>query len=417
MHPFDLMALLVTVAALFSWANHRWLGLPSTLGVMIMGLLLSLAIALLGQAGVPVQRIRDMVGSVDFDEALLHGLLSFLLFAGALHVNLADLRQVRWVIAVLASVGVITSAVLVGGGSWLVFQALGIGLPLIWCLVFGALISPTDPIAVLAILKEFHAPKALETKIAGESLFNDGVGVVVFLVLLGIATGSTEPSLGGIAELFLLETGGGALFGLALGWVGYRMLATVDRHDVEILLTLAIVMGGYSLAFGLHVSAPIAIVVAGLLIGNHGRAMAMSEATRTRLDEFWELIDEMMNAVLFLLIGLEVLLLTFSADYLMAALLLIPVVLAARFVSVGTPIALFRLRQAFPPRTVRLLTWGGLRGGISVALALSLPSGPVRDQLLMATYAIVLFSLVVQGLTFSRLLVAPPADAPDPTRP
>jgi CPA1 family monovalent cation:H+ antiporter len=410
MHLFDLIALLISVAALFSWFNHRWLGLPSTLGVMLMGLALSLALAALGRAGFAgLGQVDEILAAVDFDEALLHGMLSFLLFAGALGVDLDDLRQHKWVVATLASVGILISTVLVGIGSWLLFQAFGIGLPLVWCLLFGALISPTDPIAVLAILRQFEAPKALETKIAGESLFNDGVGVVVFLVLLGIATGDTPPSFLGIAELFLLEAVGGAVFGLALGGIGYRLLASVDRLDVEVLLTLAIVTGGYSLAFALHVSAPIAIVVAGLLIGNHGRRFAMSEATRHRLDEFWELVDEMMNAVLFLLIGLEVLLLTFDATHLAAGVALIPLVLAARFVSVGTPITVFRLRQEFPPRTVRLLTWGGLRGGISVALALSLPVGPVRDQLLMATYAIVLFSLVVQGLTFRRLLPAPAA--------
>jgi CPA1 family monovalent cation:H+ antiporter len=410
MHLFDLIALLISVAALFSWFNHRWLGLPSTLGVMLTGLALSLILAALNRAGFGFHQVDELLAAVDFDEALLHGMLSFLLFAGALGVDLGDLRQHKWVVATLASVGIVISTALVGFGSWLLFQAFGIELPLVWCLLFGALISPTDPIAVLAVMRQLDTPKPLEIKISGESLFNDGVGVVLFLVLLGIATGDTPASFTGIAELFLLEVVGGAVFGLALGWLGYRLLATVDRLDVEVLLTLAMVTGGYSLAFALHVSAPIAIVVAGLFIGNHGRRFALSEASRHRLDEFWELVDEMMNAVLFLLIGLEVLLLTFNAIHLAAGVALIPLVLAARFVSVGTPITVFRLRRDFPPRTVRLLTWGGLRGGISVALALSLPAGPIRDQLLMATYAIVLFSLVVQGLTF-RYLLPPPTES------
>ena len=411
MHLFDLIAALISAAALFSWFNHRYLGLPATLGVMIMGLLASLVLAALEAAGVDAAApVKAVLAEVDFDEALLHGMLSVLLFAGALHVDLDDLKAYRWVIATLASVGVVMSTALIGGMAWLVFRLLGIELPLVWCLVFGALISPTDPIAVLATLRQFKAPKALETKIAGESLFNDGVAVVVFLVLLGLATGDTAPTVLGVTELFLMEAAGGAVFGLALGWVGYRLLGSVNKHDVEVLLTLAMVTGGYALAFALHLSAPIAIVVAGLVIGNHGRRYAMTEATRHRLDDFWELVDEMMNAVLFLLIGVEVLLLVFQPDALVAGLLLIPAVLAARFVSVGTPMALFRLRRAFPPRTVQLLTWGGIRGGISVALALSLPPGPVREQILMATYVIVLFSLVVQGLTFRYLL---PGAAPD----
>jgi len=324
-----------------------------------------------------------------------------------LHVDLDSLHQHKWVIGSLATIGVLLSTAIVGVGSWLVFDLMGIGLPLIWCLVFGALISPTDPIAVLATLKRLGAPKPLEVKIAGESLFNDGVGVVVFIALLGIATGSAPASVEGIGKLFLMEAVGGVAFGMLLGYVGYRMLKSVDRFDVEILLSLALVMGGYALAFRLHVSAPIAIVVAGLFIGNQGRSFAMSDATRERLDDFWELIDEILNAVLFLLIGVEVLVLTFNGQHLLAGALLIPVVLLARFVSVGAPIALFRRVKEFPARTVRLLTWGGLRGGISVALALSLPASPIREQLLMATYVVVLFSLLVQGTTIGRLLPQP----------
>lgn len=405
MHLFDLAALLITAAALFSWANYRWLHMPTTLGVMLISLVLSLGLAALRWVGIDwAGGVEQVIAAIDFDEALLHGMLSFLLFAGALHVDLERLREHKWVVGALASVGVLVSTAIVGGGAWLVFNLIGIPIPLIWCLVFGSLISPTDPIAVLATLKQLGAPKPLEIKIAGESLFNDGVGVVVFIVLLGIASGTAPASFEGIGKLFLLEAGGGVVFGLLLGWVGFHLLKSVDKYDVEVLLSLAMVMGGYALAFRLHVSAPIAIVVAGLFIGNHGRSLAMSTQTRERLDEFWELIDEILNAVLFLLIGIEVLVLTFHGQYLIAGLLLIPVVLLARFISVGGPIALFRLRREFPARTVRILTWGGLRGGISVALALSLPPGPIREQLLTATYAVVLFSLLVQGTTISRLL-------------
>lgn len=408
MHLFDLAAILISASALFSWINYRWLKLPNTLGVMLIALVLSLGLALLRWAGIDLASdVETVLAAIDFDEALLHGMLSFLLFAGALHVDLDSLRQHKWVIGSLATIGVLVSTAIVGVGSWLVFDLMGIGLPLIWCLVFGALISPTDPIAVLATLKRLGAPKPLEVKIAGESLFNDGVGVVVFIALLGIATGSAPASVEGIGKLFLMEAVGGVAFGMLLGYVGYRMLKSVDRFDVEILLSLALVMGGYALAFRLHVSAPIAIVVAGLFIGNQGRSFAMSDATRERLDDFWELIDEILNAVLFLLIGVEVLVLTFNGQHLLAGALLIPVVLLARFVSVGAPIALFRRVKEFPARTVRLLTWGGLRGGISVALALSLPASPIREQLLMATYVVVLFSLLVQGTTIGRLLPQP----------
>jgi CPA1 family monovalent cation:H+ antiporter len=412
MHLFDLAAIVISAAALFAWINHRWLKMPTTLGVMLLGLLLSLGLALMRRAGLDFATdVEAMLHQIDFDEALLHGMLSFLLFAGALHVDLESLRQHRWVVATLASVGVLISTAVLGLGAWGVFTVMGIPLPLIWCLLFGAVIAPTDPIAVMATLKRLGAPKALEIKIAGESLFNDGIGVVVFIVLLGIATGSAPASIEGIGKLFLFEAVGGALFGLLLGWVGFQLLRRVDKYDVEVLLTLAIVMGGYALAFRMHASAPIAIVVAGLYIGNHGRALAMTANTRERLDDFWELIDEILNAVLFLLIGVEVLVLTFNGQYLIAGLVLIPMALLARWVSVGLPISLFRMRHAFPVRTVRILTWGGLRGGISVALALSLPPGPIRDQLLTATYAIVLFSLLVQGSTIGRLLPKPAADA------
>jgi CPA1 family monovalent cation:H+ antiporter len=270
--------------------------------------------------------------------------------------------------------------------------------------LFGALISPTDPIAVLSILKRVGAPKSLETKIAGESLFNDGVAVVVFLVLFEIATGSHEPSAMHITQLFLQEAVGGAVLGLLLGYLVYRMLASVDNYQVEILLTLALVMGGYSLATALHLSGPVAVVVAGLMIGNHGRRLAMSETTRHHLDTFWELIDEILNAVLFVLIGFEMVVLTFDKSYFMAGVLAIPLVLMARWICVASPVTLMRRRHVFSPNAIKIMTWGGLRGGISVALALSLPAGPEREAILTVTYMIVVFSIVVQGLTLGPYL-------------
>jgi CPA1 family monovalent cation:H+ antiporter len=281
---------------------------------------------------------------------------------------------------------------------------LGISLPLIHCLLFGALISPTDPIAVLGILKTAHAPKSLETKIAGESLFNDGVAVVVFLVLFGIAVSGHEISAAHIGLLFLEEAIGGVLFGLVIGGITFYMLKGIDNYSVEVLLTLALVMGGYTLATLIHVSGPIAIVVAGLMIGNHGRSFAMSEQTRGHLDTFWELVDEILNAVLFVLIGLELLLISFTGKHLFAALLIIPIVLLARLASVALPIGVLRLKRQFSPGVIKVLTWGGLRGGISVALALSLPAGPERNLILTVTYLVVVFSIIVQGLSIGQLV-------------
>lgn len=405
MDVLQITALLLSLAAVFSYINYRYIRLPTTIGLMLIALLVSLVLLGLDLAGLafPAKWARSILDGVDFGQTLLHGMLSFLLFAGALHVNLGDLARQKWVIAILASVGVLTSTLLVGVFTWWVLGLIGINIDFIYCLLFGALISPTDPIAVLGILKTSGAPKSLETKIAGESLFNDGVGVVIFLALLGIAT-SGEVSTGEVVLLFAEEAIGGVLFGLVIGWIAYRMLATVDKYQVEVLLTLALVMGGYGLAEAIHVSAPIAIVVAGLLIGNHGRTMAMSEKTREHLDNFWELVDEILNAVLFVLIGLELLALSFRGEYLIAALLLIPLVLLSRFISVGIPVSLLRNFRPFTPHAVKVLTWGGLRGGISVALALSLPAGAERDIILAITYVVVVFSILVQGLSIGRLL-------------
>ena len=405
MTALNTAAALVTLAALFSWANQRWLRLPTTIALLLFSLGVSLAIIGLGSLGIHFDTVAaELLAAVDFDEALLHGMLSFLLFAGALHVDLEELAQRKWAIGFLATAGVLVSTVLVGAAAWWLFAALGHPLPLIWCLLFGALISPTDPIAVLAIMKSAGTDPALRIKMTGESLLNDGVGVAVFLVLLGIATGSGDASWQGAALLFAREALGGALFGLVLGWLAYRMIAAIDSYQVEVLVTLALVMGGYALATRLHLSGPIAIVVAGLLIGNHGRRFAMSDKTIERLDDFWELLDEILNAALFVLIGLEVLLIAFEPAWGWTAVLAIPVVLAARLASVSLAAALPWLRREFPPRVIGLLTWGGLRGGISIALALSLPAGPERSALITVTYVVVVFSILVQGLTLAPLL-------------
>ncbi|MGB7932380.1 MAG: sodium:proton antiporter [Gammaproteobacteria bacterium] len=405
MNLFHIMAILISLAALFSFFNYRYLRLPTAIGLMLIALLASLGLVLLGPYAYGVKEYAgQLLHAVDFDETLLHGMLSFLLFAGAIHINLADLAKQRWAIAILATASVLGATFIIGYLSYWWFGFLGMNIPFIYCLLFGALISPTDPIAVLGILKSAGATKSLETKITGESLFNDGVAVVVFLVILSVATGGHDVSAGSILWLFLQEAVGGVVYGLAIGALAYWMLKQVDDYSVEVLITLALTMGGYALGEVLHLSAPIAIVVAGLLIGNHGRSFAMSDRTREHLDTFWELIDEILNAVLFVLIGMEVLLLAYREEYLYAGILAILIALFARLVSVGIPIGLMRRTRSFSPMVITILTWGGLRGGISVALALSLPAGEVRDALVTVTYVVVAFSIVVQGLSIGPLV-------------
>jgi CPA1 family monovalent cation:H+ antiporter len=398
------LTILICLAALFSYVNHRILKLPMTIGLMAVALLFSLVLLALGKLGIGVEaEAKRFIGAIDFNEALMHGMLGFLLFAGALHVKLDELLDLKWVIGTLAVVGTILSSLITGTLGYFLFDAVGMPLPFLYCLLFGALISPTDPIAVMGILRQARLPKALEMKIVGESLFNDGVGVVIFLVVLNLLP-MASVSVTDVLSLFAKEALGGAALGLALGFVTYRMLRSVDNYQVEILITLALVMGAFGLADLLHTSGPIAVVVAGLLIGNHGREWAMSETTREHLDNFWELLDELLNAVLFVLIGLEVLVLSFQQPYLIAGLAAIPLVLAARWLSVVFQIKLFSLVREFSARTITILTWGGLRGGISVALALSLPYGPMRDAVVTITYVVVAFSILGQGLTINRVL-------------
>ncbi|MGE6527718.1 cation:proton antiporter [Pseudomonas sp. NPDC077382] len=403
----ELSAIFISLTALLAYLNYRFIGLPPTIGVMATALVFSLLLHGLTMLGLPLleAQIEALVGRIDFNHLLMDGMLSFLLFAGALHINLADLRARRWAIGLLATVGVLFSTAVIGLGSWWILDLFGLQPPLLYCLLFGALISPTDPIAVLGIMRSAGAPKALETTIVGESLFNDGVAVVVFTVLLGVLARGEAPGAGEAIWLFVEEAGGGILLGALLGALTFALLKSIDQYQVEVLLTLALVLGGYTLATHLHVSGPIAMVVAGLIIGNQGRRHAMSDHTRANLDNFWELLDEILNAVLFVLIGMELVLLPFSAQYLLIALCVTLLILGTRLVAVGPAAFLLRkMGRALPNGTVRILTWGGLRGGISVALVLALPASDERNLLLNITYLVVLFSILVQGLSIGRLV-------------
>lgn len=410
MNPFTILALLLTLAALSSYANHRFIGLPNTAALMLFSLLLSLAFIAAERFGLPFRTtLENLLAQVDLSQSLLGGVLSFLLFAAAMNIELHELREQRWRVFTLAFVSTLLSTVIVAGLAWGIFRWLGLNVPLLYCLLFGALISPTDPVAVLGLLKGAGTPLSLETKIAGESLLNDGAGLVAFLFFLEslVATGPTmDLDWQRGVELLLREAGGGVLLGLALGGIVFALLRTVDDYRVEVLLTLALVSGGYALALALHTSGPLAVATSGILIGNLGRKHAMSETTRRNLDTFWELIDEVLNALLFAVVGLQVVSLKFQPGYFGAALAMIPAVLLARVASVAGPGAVFRLfgRKVEPLGGFLLLTWGGLRGAISVALALSLPGGRERDVLLVATYTVVAFSILVQGTTVPLLL-------------
>ncbi len=403
----DIAATCLVITALLAYLNHRFVRLPTTIGVMVIALALSLMIVVLDVVGFS-HALRSyeesLLRSIDFSNVLMQGMLSLLLFAGALHVDLSELKALRWPVASLALIGTLVSTLIVGYGISIALPWAGLELPLMYCLLFGALISPTDPIAVMGILKSAGAAKNLELVIAGESLFNDGVGVVIFALLLGTLASGSAPTTGSALTLLAREAGGGIAFGLVLGYVTYRLLKSVDEYQVEVLLTLATVTGGYALASHLHISGPLAMVVTGLILGNQGRALAMSDTTRRYVDMFWELLDEILNAVLFVLIGMEVLLIAFSPPVLLAGTLAIVVTLLARLLSVGVPVALLGSRFGLPRGAWRVLTWGGLRGGISVALALSLPTGGHRDTVLALTYCVVVFSILIQGLSIGRVV-------------
>lgn len=417
---FEIAALLLVLSAFFSWLNKVFFKLPHTIGLLLIALIASmvlLGLEILFPALGLTDALQGAVRQIDFNETLMKGMLAFLLFAGALHVDMTYLKSAKWAIGFMATIGVIISTFIVGTGTYFLAQAFGVYLPFIWALVFGALISPTDPVAVLSILKTVNMPHSLEAKISGESLFNDGVGVVVFSLMVAIAA-STLSHGGGhaetvgalqVVELFAVEAIGGVALGLMTGWIGYRSMARIDDDAIEVLISQAIVMGTYALASRIeihhhHLSGPIAVVVAGLMIGNQGAAFAMSEKTRTTLFGFWEMVDEILNSVLFLLIGLELLVLGFMPQYFWISLLLIPLVLLARFMAVSIPIRFLGLFKRFTTGAIPVLTWGGIRGGISVALALSLPESEYKPFILAATYCIVVFSIIVQGLTIKKVV-------------
>jgi CPA1 family monovalent cation:H+ antiporter len=404
---FDAAAILIVLAAALGYLNHRAFGLPSSVGLTVMGAVASLLIVAVDWL-VPSSHLSSMVvgflDDIDFHTTLMEGMLSFLLFAGALHVDWFHLRKSRWHILVLSTVGVLASTVIVGAGFYALTGLFGVTVPLDWCFVFGALISPTDPVAVMGVLKRAAVPPTLQATVAGESLFNDGVGVVVFAILLSVAMGHEPFSISTATLDFLREAGGGTLLGLLIGWIAFRAMRSIDDYNIEVLISLAVVMGGYSLALANHISGPVAMAVAGLIIGNAGVAHSMSDVTKDYLLKFWELIDEILNAVLFLLIGLEVIAVVGEPGLLMLGGAAIPLVIAARSVSVGVPLALLKRQLAMGPLAMPTLVWGGLRGGISIALALSLPDTPVRTAILGATYVVVLFSVVVQGVTISKLI-------------
>jgi CPA1 family monovalent cation:H+ antiporter len=411
---FGILSLVLVTAALFAWINHRFVRLPTTIGVMLIALGMSLGLLVAGLVGPDITPgVERLLDRLDFKHLLLDVMLAFLLFAGALHVKLDDLFGQKWVISILATAGVLLSTALVGGLIHAASGALGLDVALTWCLVFGALISPTDPIAVLGILKLAKAPKSLETKITGESLFNDGIGVVVFGVVLAIAVGDEPVTAAAVARDLLVEVGGAVIIGLAGGWLAFLMLRGVDDYKLEVLITLALCTGAYSLASLVHASGPIAVVLAGLLIGNTGRASAMSETTVRRLDTFWELVDEVLNVMLFVLIGMEVLVMSFALPHLLAGLVAIPLVLLSRLIAVSSTVGALRFRREFTPHAIKIMTWAGLRGGISVALALSIPDGlAARELIVSMTYVVVVFSIVVQGLTVGKLARLVPRDIP-----
>ena len=402
----EITAICLVLTALLAYLNFRYIRLPITIGVMVTALLLSLLVILLDLAGADFglhRKMEAMLRAIDFSNVLMQGMLSFLLFAGALHIDLSELRAYRWQVLILAFFSTLLSTFIVGLAAWYVLPLIGISMPLLYCLLFGALISPTDPIAVMGILKSAGIPKNLELVISGESLFNDGVGVVIFSILMSMLLIGEAPTFHEGLGLLMHEAGGGLLYGLLIGYITFHLLRSIDNYQVEVMITLAAVMGGYVLASKLHVSGPLAMVVAGLVVGNHGRELAMSDTTRLYVDMFWEMIDDILNAVLFVLIGMEVMLIAFSWSLFAAGLAMVIMTLIARALTVWVPVHYLPGYFNLPRGAGLVLTWGGLRGGISVALALSLPSGGERDVILSLTYCIVVVSILVQGLTVGKL--------------
>ena len=404
---FSIAAILTVISALFGYLNVRFLKLPITIGLMVITIVFTIIIIAIGQFDDTLLiRERELIRQIDFKAVLLDVMLSFLLFAGALHTNFDQLKVQRGPVLVFATLGVLVSTFLVGIIMYYLLGFIGLDVDFIYCLLFGSLISPTDPIAVLGILKKAGAPKKLETKIVGESLFNDGVGVVIFLTIFAIAySTSGEVNTFDVVKLFGLEVIGGVVLGGVLGWITYRMMKSINDYEVEVIITLAAVMGGTLVAQEFHLSAPLAMVTAGLIVGHDTvRDSAMSEITETYVDKFWELIDVFLNTILFVLIGMEMLILTFETSYIIAGLIAVPIVLLCRYASLWLPIKFFAKKLDFVPKTNLIMTWGGLRGGISIALALSLTPEMNRELFLVITYIIVVFSIIGQGLTVEPII-------------
>lgn len=405
MEIYNTFAIIIVLAALFGYINFRFLKLPNTIGIMIISTVASLLVIGVGKYDPGIFRASMyQLSQLDFHTILMKVMLSFLLFAGAIHLDIHNLRKERLPIIVFSTIGVVISTIVVGVAFYFLFQVFGLHIELLYCLLFGSLISPTDPIAVIGILKEANISKSMETKISGESLFNDGVAVVVFISIFEIIeAGPGALNAVNIGILFIKEAGGGLLFGFGLGYLGFFLLRSINNYKVEVMITLAIVMGGYLLADMLHISGPLAMVVAGLITGNKSREHGMSDVTRDYVDKFWEMLDEVLNAILFLLIGFEMLLISFTPTFLYLGLAGIVIVLGARYISVFIPIIFLKFKNAFEKNAIRMLTWGGLRGGISVALALSLPRSYHNEIFISVTYIIVLFSIIVQGLTMGKV--------------
>ena len=406
MDYFAIATVLVVLAAVFGYINVRFIKLPDTIGLMVITLLFTLAVLAFSYFDdTLLQKEREFISRIDFRTVLLDVMLSFLLFAGALHTNFQQLKIQRKPILIFATLGTLVSTFLAGIFVFYTLKMIQLEVDFIYCLLFGALISPTDPIAVLGIMKKVGAPKKLETKIVGESLFNDGVGVVIFLTIYQIAKGSDEVTFGHIAELFLVEVIGGIALGLVIGYLTYRLMKSIDDYDIEVIITLAAVMGGTLLAQYFHLSAPLAMVTSGLIVGNDTvRESAMSEVTEQYVNKFWELMDILLNTILFVMIGMEMLVLTYSKQYILAGFLVIPILLLARYLSLLLPIRIYNRKLEFVPKTNLIMTWGGLRGGISIALALSLTQTMERDLFLVITYIVVVFSIIVQGLSLGNLI-------------
>ena len=399
-------SMLIVLASMFAYINYRFLKLPSTIGIMIIAIVVSLILIFFGNVFLPrtTDRLHDLMTSIDFTEVLMGAMLNFLLFAGGIHININDLKEQLWPVALFSTIGVVISTFVVGAGLYYLLPVFGLTIPFLYCLVFGALISPTDPVAVLSILKQAKVSKQLETKVAGESLFNDGMAVVVFTVILQLAIGKdVDLSFENISMLLLHEAGGGILLGVILGWVTSRIMREVDDYIISVLVTLSVVMGGYLIARQLHISGPLTMVAAGLFMGNFNVKFRMKSVTQDYLIKFWELIDEILNAILFLFIGFELLILKDIGKFTTPGIIAIIVVLLARVISIVLPARLMPRKSRFSPQTLKVLVWGGIRGGVSIALAMSIPKSEYSTPILCITYFVVVFSIIVQGLTIGKV--------------